>query len=427
MAGLVWKGTYLKEVSTNRIGVVSAICGPQHDRFAVKLLLSFADALPFSQVNRTALDTRSLRDIPELVVSSETSEFASDDVTLAFVFHYEQLDEQLAYIQGMQNVYLVRFDRNGEDVPHSDFFSFPSLQTTFQGVCLASSVWRSLVAIQEETHRLMGRVSERQGLFCEARGTVQGLPLPSWRYIQRIASGKEFVTTSRSQSKRIFLSDLEVASKRVKKACTLMRFKSHSDIYCLIRLLGDTAIADVRKRRPKLGTSHDLEQNDAINTIVGAPDNQPPALFERKTKSDGVDFEYIEEDAMLHLTVRYRKYLVRRNSNGILVNCPSAYLARLINMECVYREVENRGADADGDGGDDDDAAVVGDHQIFVAGAEFSYDDSLYRVVEHRLIEGKVYATCVYPKNQNPLFGVIRTVSDLSEIRRRILLYVYGA
>lgn len=73
------------------------------------------------------------------------------------------------------------------------------------------------------------------------------------------------------------------------------------------------------------------------------------------------------------------------------------------------------------------DAAVVGDHQIFVAGAEFSYDDSLYRVVEHRLIEGKVYATCVYPKNQNPLFGVIRTVSDLSEIRRRILLYVYGA
>ena len=40
-------------------------------------------------------------------MSNESCEFgASEDVTLAFVFHYEQLDK-IAYIQGMGNVYLV--------------------------------------------------------------------------------------------------------------------------------------------------------------------------------------------------------------------------------------------------------------------------------------------------------------------------------
>lgn len=149
---------------------------PTDQRFAVKLLLSFAEhVLPaVTEVQRSKIESRHLRDIPELVVSNDTCEFGvSEDVTLAFVFHYEQIDE-IAYIQGMGNVYLVRYDVNGDNVPQSDFFSFPSQQTAFCGVCLASSVWKSLLAMQEELHRLMGRVSERQGIFVWRAAQFQG-------------------------------------------------------------------------------------------------------------------------------------------------------------------------------------------------------------------------------------------------------------
>jgi hypothetical protein len=422
MEGFIWVGTYLKQVSTNKIGVVSAVCGPPNDqRFAVKLLLPFA--LPFTEVQRSKIHSRNLRDIPELVISSETCEFASDDVTLVFVFHYEQLDDKLvttSYIQGMVNVYLLRYDVSGDDVPQSEFFSFPSQQISFCGVCIASSVWKSLVSIQEELHRLMGRVSERQGIFCVARGVVRGLPLYSWRYIRNVASGIEVISTTRSQSKRIFHSGLELTSKRVKKSCVLIRFETHSDIYCLIHLLGDTAIADVRKRRPKLGTSHALQRDDAINTIVGLPDNQPHVgddarVFRRRTNADGVDFEYSADDATLHLTVRYRKYQVRRNSDGDLVDCPSEYLARLINRQKVCREVDEQ----------DEDAAATDVNHINV-GAEFPLGDLLYRVTEHRILEGVVYAACVYPKRHNPLFGLIRFFTNIDEIKQLVTTYLTG-
>lgn len=182
----------------------------------------------------------------------------------------------------------------------------------------------------------------------------------------------EAVVTTRSQAKRSFLSGLEVTSKRVKKSGTLLRFQTHADIYRLILLLGDTAIADVRQRRPKLGYSHALQRHDAINTIVGSPDDNQP--FRRRTNCDGVDFEYIVHDATLHLTVRYRKYQVRRNSDGNLVDCPSTYLSRLINRETVYREEERRVGDDGVDEADADDTvdnnAAWNDSARILAGAE---------------------------------------------------------
>lgn len=105
---------------------------------------------------------------------------------------------------------------------------------------------------------------------------------------------------------------------------------------------------------------------------------------------DGVELEYIAEDAMLYFTVRYRKYLVRRNRDGSLDDCPSVYLTRLINRERVYREVEKRGdgdgsGDGDNDDGNSDQVAATADLDCILAGAEFFVEDSLYRVTEHRV------------------------------------------
>ena len=141
--GFVWVGTYLKQKSTHKVGIVSAVCGPTDDRrFAVTLLVPFSDAQPFGDVARARIESPHLRDIPELVVSSETDEFASHDVNHAFVIHFGQLQELvMTYIQGMENVYLVRYDNNGEYVLPSNFHSFHSQQLAFHGVCIASSVW----------------------------------------------------------------------------------------------------------------------------------------------------------------------------------------------------------------------------------------------------------------------------------------------
>jgi hypothetical protein len=118
------------------------------------------------------------------------------------------------------------------------------------------------------------------------------------------------------------------------------------------------------------------------------------------TNCDRVDFEYIVDDETLHLTVRYRKYQVRCNSDGKLIDCPSPYSARLINRETVYQQVARRGSDdgideADAEEKVDDNAIAQSDSALILADAEFLIgDDLLYRFIEHRAIEGVVTCHC---------------------------------
>jgi hypothetical protein len=96
-----------------------------------------------------------------------------------------------------------------------------------------------------------------------------------------------------------------------------------------VKIFGETAIADVRKRKPKLRIRLDLEGNDTIN-VVACTNVVREAQFARRTEVDGVDLE--DEP----IAIRYRQYILKRKRVGnVLVACPSRLLSQLINRQAL--------------------------------------------------------------------------------------------
>jgi hypothetical protein len=57
----------------------------------------------------------------------------------------------------------------------------------------------------------------------------------------------------RSTVKRSVRSGLVLITERDSRPSQLYRFETRQDIQLLVKILGETAVADVRKRKPKLG------------------------------------------------------------------------------------------------------------------------------------------------------------------------------
>jgi len=106
-------------------------------------------------------------------------------------------------------------------------------------------------------------------------------------------------------------------------------FETESDIDALIGIFGEMVIADIRKRKQKIGLAlATLMSLDQVNVVVGKPDREIP--FCTRTKNDGVDLIF---DGQWYVTIvmRYSMYQVQSDPiTGRLLNSPSQHLSRLI-------------------------------------------------------------------------------------------------
>lgn len=58
----------------------------------------------------------------------------------------------------------------------------------------------------------------------------------------------------------------------------------------LVKLLGETVLCNIRKRRPRVNKSVKLQENDKINVVMGSCNPEDP--FKARTVKDGIDFRF---------------------------------------------------------------------------------------------------------------------------------------
>jgi hypothetical protein len=164
--------------------------GAGYPMVELEIFTPFVEAERSFSISRRPIMEPSLMDIQEVVKSGGSSVVRVDEIEdLVFVFHMTQLtlDYPHAFLQGMRMVKLCRFDGNGDAIDPQQWATFPSDMECYKQYsiqCPNRDIWQSLVAIQCELHQMLGRLSEKQGMFSKNTGNLRFLPF-AWHYILR--------------------------------------------------------------------------------------------------------------------------------------------------------------------------------------------------------------------------------------------------
>ena len=344
-----------------------------------------------------------IRDVQEIVQTFNCINLHPKAVvSLAFVFSLKELEDNEAIgCQGMDSLFLLRFRNQSEPVNPNWCLPFPSRYATFQRQlpdCYPSRIWNSLKVIRSEISRLLGRYSEKQGLFDSVRSKVT-INKETWEYLLQkvqmvISTPRKTITSS---VKRLLLPGLTLKSVRVQSHSTMIRFETQADLHILSSVLGQQIITEVRKRRPALNRPEMLHLNDAINIVVGASERKKEAFREHGCKEDGIDFIF-DGKTDLKICIRYRRYQYAFSpTTGEPENCPPM-LTQIIKRS----RLENTTSTVDGTSQSEDEHASENLHIAakaitITACSEFELDGKLFRVSSVDLQRQTVIAMCLYP------------------------------
>jgi hypothetical protein len=372
----------------------------------VEPMKRFSEAQASFKIVRQPITEPNLVGLNELVTTGKSVSISVDDIQeLVFIFHAEKLIEDFpqAFLHGMENVFVCRYDHQGNTHDTERWATFPSDMEVYKAnniPCQNSDIWRSLIDIQYEMHKILGRVSEKQGLFSRNRSNLR-LSLTSWYYIRRVCNRVPCHEGIRKSRKRLLSHGLQLSSVQKKASTSLIRFETEADIKKLVSLFGTTVVADVRKRRPRIGVTEGIDTNDAINVIVGESDRETP--YVRLTSRNGVEFDY--DGGELVIRVRYRLYQLQHSYiTGEVTKCPSAILLDLIERNTTQGDESPEE--------DDDEVSIKEDD-------DFAIDGLLYRVlVSHR--NSHVTSKCIYPIRGNNRLNELVRFDDLTTIRELI-------
>jgi hypothetical protein len=111
-----------------------------------------------------ALDDPNLLNMTELVPSGVLIIYeVKHIIEVVFVFKYLHVP-----IMGMWNAYICRYDTSGlplQALAYNAFLSNIVRYKVCNIICVNRLIWTSIVAIQEEMRRLLGQISEKQGII----------------------------------------------------------------------------------------------------------------------------------------------------------------------------------------------------------------------------------------------------------------------
>lgn len=254
----------------------------------------------------------------ELFKSKNTVVVSVDDIIdYAFIFTLGDVEEDVISYYGITHCYLLRFQIDGgvvEDV--MGFVKFPC--QTVPRVCFHRShvakIWHGISVIQDGLWKVMNTESERQVTVVRVPLNVDEVVLD---YIAYRCNGivKKKRINSPGRLRCITMKGLKRKAARARTNLYLLRFETQSQITVLRKIIGDTSIVGIRRRRPKIGFSDKVEFNTVINMIHGIDDdeNNQQLTMKRYIYHDSIDFLFDEYETFM--TVRYDSY--NYNDDGI--------------------------------------------------------------------------------------------------------------
>jgi hypothetical protein len=339
-----------------------------------------------------------VRHCTELVQSTEVLVVDKDKIVrVVFVFHVSYLLETCAFIsiQGMSIAFVIRYCSDGSKVRDDYCLPFPSHYPIFAchiGECYSSRVWRGIILLQQEIWKILGRVSEKQGLFANGKGKLL-VSADVFHYIKKFCISQNVPIQPPhpvKRYKRRIDTGYSVKAVTMATEAIMIRFETASDMLCFRYLFGEFANSNIRKKRPRINDDPtSLQENDAINLVVGKEER---GQFTRRTADDGIDFVF--DGYELVIKIRYRRYLYKVNRIGTTVGCPCPVAVRLI---------QENGHDEQGHVANEDEESTLDDASEVVEieeDSEFEFNGGLYRV-QHLVNGGQaVSAICIHPPNR---------------------------
>ena len=210
-------------------------CSDHADEQSFGLVINLFQVLDESQINELIIcpiQDICIRNIPEIVQTECCLTVPTNSVTsIAFVFSLGQLERNEAMgCNGMDTLFLLRYRIDTQPVHPEWCLPYPSYYPAYHSNlpdCYPSRIWNALKVIRSEITRLMGRYSEKQGLYNTVRSKVT-INNETWEYLVSKVSDvmglpRTAITTS---VKRLLLPGFTLKSVRLVSNSQMIRFET---------------------------------------------------------------------------------------------------------------------------------------------------------------------------------------------------------
>ena len=297
------------ENKEKRLQLGQIVCSTHDDGTRVKVLLFEYD----KPDNHRPITSGTGRCITEVIQTLETKEiFTADIHDIVWVFDEETLSRLSAYLQGISNVFIVRFNSENELI--QDFTCFPcSHPDCVIPKSLAKKLFDDLERVRDLLTQVLCRRSELQGE--KVRVLKHSFACHEfWSWLKLVLVEDHLMVIHDELTCKKPRIRLIHQMKRIKVSTEtlyeIFRFETKNDLEHLRRLFGETIIYGVREKFPKLGLGATaLVGNEALNIIRASKDDadEDSAFPLVPSKySGGVDLVY-KADGTLSIRVRYEK------------------------------------------------------------------------------------------------------------------------
>jgi hypothetical protein len=284
----------------------------------VKVLLFEYDMPNNTSHHHRPITSETGRCITEVIQTSETKEISTTDIhDIAWVFDERTLSELSAYLQGIRNVFIIRF--NSDNEPIQDFTCFPcNHPDCIIPKSLAKKLYDDLERVRDLLTQVLCRRSELQGE--KVRVLKHSFACHEfWSWLKLVLVEDHSMTIHDELTCRKPRIRLIHQMKRIKVSTEtlyeIFRFETNDDLGHLRCIFGETILYGVREKFPKLGLGATaLVGNEALNIIRASKDDEDDNDFPLvpSKHSGGVDLVY-KADGTLSIRVRYEKLFFSRN------------------------------------------------------------------------------------------------------------------
>jgi hypothetical protein len=250
---------------------------------------------------------------------------------LAWVLTLNKLEELAAVLQGLSNIFLVRFDETGETVVSSyhegdeatTFYCFPCEHAKCPTVkSLSLRLYEDCERIRDTLSFVLNRKSELQGDF--ARVLKHTFCSPEfWLFIKLklVVSGRMTCHQPIKLSSKCRLR-LTHQMKRVKLrhhiSYELLRFEEEEHLSFFRQLFGETSTYGIRGNRPTIGKEIVIRENDTLNhvNVASLLDSEDAFIVIPPSTRQGIDLIF-RSDSTISIRVRYEKLFYQSSQPDI--------------------------------------------------------------------------------------------------------------
>ena len=251
-----------------------------------------------------------------LVATSMIFELPRPEISLAFVFHVENIiNFKVRLVVGMEDVFCFRHEERG-----SEMIFLPPTNDKQSILSASYIVFDSITRVSSEMQKILCNMRQHQKNTANA--SLHILPV-FWHYVTeklKLPVIPRTIVRARSVPGGRDLSTIRVKSRM---ECFVIRFNNFTTLSSFISIFGVAAVVGARKRPPKVSqklskvvgsyATHrgGVQKLDLIN-LVDVEENSeiPPPKFSMDDDGrQGVDLVFIPDLHNLTIRIRYQRFV----------------------------------------------------------------------------------------------------------------------